>query len=323
MSNLTQALVAVRQHSSKAASSQAGLQAAIETLAPAAEAAAAAANKQKAIMQALKYIGIGGAGGFALRGIQGMVEQPRRNLKKPIEGTTQFDPIDVPVSGYKMAGIGGELGKGLKNIGGGISDWIGGHARELGSWAADTAKETSEGLSGYRVTDPRNHPIAIAGGIGGGAAAGLAGYKLHDMILDKLRKRQLEEELQQAKQDYEGALSDKVASGDSLAADLDELVDAMEKVSNGDTLGRLGGAYALYALLTGAMGASASYGHYKKKQRRTLLEEATKKRRRQKYKASPTPLFARPMPVDEPEAVETPDPFKSAPSLATTENQFG
>ena len=144
------------------------------------------------------------------------------------------------------------------------------------------------------------------------------------MILDKLRKRQLEAELQQAKQDYEGALSDKVASGDSLAADLDELVDAMEKVSTvGDSLGGAAGLYALFALLTGAMGASASYGHYKKKQRRTLLEEATKKRRRQKYKASPTPLFARPVPVDEPEAVETPDPFKSAPSLATTENQFG
>jgi len=265
-------------------------------------------------MDALKWIGIGGASGIALRGIQGMIEQPRRNLKQPVTPISAPATFDIPVQDEQKAA----------NV---LDDAL----SSVGKYIGDTAKWTGEAMKGQHVTDYKNNPLWLPATVGGGAGALLGGYKLHDMVLERLRKNQLKAELNTARKDYEEALQPKVAGEDSLATDLDVLFDTMVKVSGseekaataGDQVGKWTGRYALWALLTGALGAGASYQHFKKKQRRSLLEEAQKKRRRQKFQTSPTPLVARSVPVESPEPIETPEPFKGAPSLATTEDQLG
>ena len=307
MPDLRTAIQAAQHHCSKkeaAGALDAALAAASERHMPNVQQAVQSA----ALKDALKWIGIGGASGFALRGLQGLMEQPRRNLRQPVSGLSTPKFVDVPVGPQrgdekqKSAGIADKLVEGIK-------------------W-------TGEGLVGKHVTKPDAHPLWMLGAIGGGSIAGLGGYKMHDIIIDKMRKDELKTQLDQARMEYEQALRPKQANDDSLGSDLDELYDEMCKCSSGDSaglddsagvdarnlLGRIGGGYSLYALLTGALGAGASYNHFKKKQRRSLLESAQEKRRRQQFDRSPTPLFARAVP-DTAAVPEKEQPFKAAPSL--------
>jgi hypothetical protein len=144
-------------------------------------------------------------------------------------------------------------------------------------------------------------PWAVPAAVGAGAGGLYGGWKLMDYLLDKRRKDNLDEDLEEAKEEYESALSDvsKEAADGSLSADLNQLYDDLnlygEKAAASwpEWGGRAAGAYGTAAGFGALLMALIGYKHGKKKQRRRVLERAQARKRREEYSRRPDPLFAR------------------------------
>jgi len=145
-------------------------------------------------------------------------------------------------------------------------------------------------------------PLAV-----GGAGLGLfGGWNLMDYLMDKRREDESDDELAEAKLEYEEALQDatKSASDNELSRELDKLADATEKAAGflpswdeilgmlgPEAAGNVGGYYAgLYALPSMAVAAGLSYPIFKKHQNKRLLEKAIKKRRQAEGRKTPEPI---------------------------------
>ena len=135
--------------------------------------------------------------------------------------------------------------------------------------------------------------------IGGGVAGGVGGWQLMDYLLDKRREEESDDELAQAKEEYETALAggSKSAADQELGRELDRLFDLCVEKTAGiseeimskegfldDAMGLYAGAYALPSA---ALAALLSYPFFSNRQRSVILEKATKQRARNQEAKSP------------------------------------
>lgn len=160
---------------------------------------------------------------------------------------------------------------------------------------------------GWKPSSPARSWAAIPTGVALGAAGLGGGWALTDHLINQHRKRQMDSELDAAKQDYEQALLGQSAPGQKLAADatyagLDQLYDAIEKqadMSFGDFVNAAPGAYLTAA---GALGAGTAYGVYnwtKARSAAAMLRKAQQARARQLWSQSPQSILAIPKYVEQ------------------------
>jgi hypothetical protein len=160
-------------------------------------------------------------------------------------------------------------------------------------------------------------PAFTAAGLGGAAG----GYALTDWWLDRQRRQDLQEDVEDARRDYEAALLSEydpgrvhakaagvtpaTPTGEALGRELDGLADAVEAGLAKEALfGTLQDAWAsapgavlTLASLLALGGGYAGYRWSKDRSRAQLLNEAWKRRERERLKARPAELVAVPMPV--------------------------
>jgi len=128
------------------------------------------------------------------------------------------------------------------------------------------------------------------------------GYKGVQKLLSQQRKKEVSEDLEQARDEFRKALSerpiDKVASDDvmvKVGQDLDTLYDLWEKKS---FIGNLGGALlgtlGLYGLGSGLVGLHHGLEEGEARQKKTALKEALKRRMFRRQQQQPAALFAVP-----------------------------
>ena len=186
------------------------------------------------------------------------------------------------------------------------------------SMPQDPSKEKTASLAEFLRGDYAKSvagvPWAIPAAVGAGAAGAYGGWRGIDELLDRRRKGELDEELEEAKREYEAAL----AGEGKLAQDLDTLYDEVEKqAAVSDAAGTAAGLYGLYGGTSALVAALMAYQWGKKRQKRQLLEAAQTKRRRRRYAGQPIPVQVTPVPKREhPEPLESDDSkIHAAPSL--------
>lgn len=207
-------------------------------------------------------------------------------------------------------------------------------ASDLASWVKDNigmplARMIPDGpdpLSktiGEYVSDPRRAPIMYPLSIGAGAAGVAGGWSLTDWLLKRRRKARMQEDITNAKRDFQNALLQqaqaargygmKTASELTVADKLEMLFDAVEekrtdlvkqaaqdKEAKGNAADLLATAPGLYytalALLTGG----AAYGTYNWTRNRSpqhLLNQAVRERSRALWAKSPQAVQVVPTPM--------------------------
>lgn len=147
-------------------------------------------------------------------------------------------------------------------------------------------------LLGDHATTPQGVPWLMPGLVLGGAASAGAGWKLVDYLLDKRRKAELEQDVNQAKQEFHKALlssyPQKQAAEGSLSAELDGLYDDFEKTAAMADWGGVaaGGALTVGGAL-GMLAALVSYQEAKKRSRSATLDKATTHWQRRMWREQP------------------------------------
>lgn len=153
-------------------------------------------------------------------------------------------------------------------------------------------------------------PAVVFGGLAG---LGL-GWKGVDGVLKRRARKEREDELSAAREEFNAALLSqydkplrspalKLSADGELAAALDDLFDktqlAVEKVAAtlADAGGMALGGYGTYAGLTSLLAGSIVYDQLKKRSRQAILDKAIKKRERRKYMESPPEIYAEPQPM--------------------------
>ncbi len=267
----------------------------------------------QAAMQNISRVATLGLGaGVGLRGLYGLVQTLNRAGSEPPASIPAPITLDVPVARKKeenkrrasmklssdkkannpigylkdtaLPQVTDLLRRGMKSTGEFLTD----SAAGVGKTVADAAK-------GEYADSPVGNPLYIPGVIGAGLGSGIAGYKLTDWLLDDVRKGNTEDELEQAKKEYEDALYGKTAEA------IDELYDAVTSMQKeaaptlGDIPGATAGAYLTYALGTPLIVGSMVYNNEKKQQRKKLIDAAQNLRRRMRHETSPPPVYINPV----------------------------
>lgn len=185
-------------------------------------------------------------------------------------------------------------------------------------------------LKGQYAETTKGVPWAMPAAVGAGAGGLYGGWKLMDYVLDQRRKDKLDEDLENAKSEYEAALagSSKEAADGSLASDLDQLYDNIsdygEKAAaswpelSGQAMGVYGTGAGVGALLMALLG----YKQGKKKQRKSILARAQARKRREDYQRRPDPLYVRAGGSSELTPTVGEESSDAAPSLDETEDQL-
>jgi hypothetical protein len=175
------------------------------------------------------------------------------------------------------------------------------------------AHEEEEKLAffdGSQATSWTGHPLAIPLGVAATGAGTLGGWKAMDYVLDRRRKQQMKDELDNVKQQYEQALLsayDKKAS--DLGKDLDRLFELLEgekqagvqDVINAiippDVQGKAVGMGMAGAGAIGLISGLVTHNIAGKRRRQALLTKALRKRRREQALVQPTRIYAIPQPM--------------------------
>ena len=167
-----------------------------------------------------------------------------------------------------------------------------------GLFDGDSDTATSPyGLSGYIPAMLLGTPLAAYGG-----------WKGVDAILDKQRRKRTEDELDEAKQDYQQTLlsSYKQAEDEGdLEADLDQAFDGYQKQAGLVSMlqkqfpnaeGILKGLAVSYAVPTSVAGYMAVNNMMQDNSKRALLQKAMQERARRRAQQQPAELYAVPSP---------------------------
>lgn len=263
----------------------------------------------QAAKASLVALGVGGG----LRGLYGLLNQAGRNLESPRATVPAPMAVDVPIN------IPAEKPRRRKRAS--PNDWsyaITEPAKKLFDMGAGALGWGAEGVSnaakGQHATTPTGLPQHLPRMVLGPIAAGAAGYKLTDWLLDQRRRKAVEEDVEDAKKDYEEAIFGKGAEA------VDGLFDALEKqalgegFSMGDLPGAATGAYLTYALASPLIMGNIAYENAKKMNRKSLINAAQKARMRMRYETSPAPVFATPsqrgpLPEEEEEKISSVSQF--------------
>lgn len=247
----------------------------------------------------VRNLGLAGLGvGAAGRGLVGLIQLLKSNKPKKMRSGPAELSLPYPAEAEEKAGFD-------------IAGFLGGNSAT-----------TKAGIPWYG-------PAML-----GGAALGLgAGWKGMDAVLDARRKREMDGQLDSARQEFHDALMSQYdepqkvdhrnVSGTKKAADatmaavgagLDALFTkvaavlddpgvekaALELPSMANAAGVGAGAYGMYAGLSGLMAGALMYNKTNKRSRRAILESALKKRQRRQFMQRPTEITAVPEPVAPP-----------------------
>ena len=129
--------------------------------------------------------------------------------------------------------------------------------------------------------------------------AAYGGWKAVDAVLDKQRKAKSEDNLEEAKSDYESALLDAYKKSASTDEMLDEVFDNYKEASTlNDILGTGKGLALTYALAAGPLGYMMVNSKMKANSKRKILEKAMRERARRQAAKQPAELYAIPAPVE-------------------------
>lgn len=239
----------------------------------------AALMRQQA-MDAVKRLGLAMAGvGAGWRGLEGLVNLSRRNIKPRPPSLMQEHYVDVPVPRRDKQADDGWLSQTLQGV----------------------AKPFSDSWQG-RVSHPSRIPWFPLAAAGVGAGGLYGGYKLTDMLLDKRRQADLDRELEESRREYELALR----GGSKLATELDRLCDEAEKRAwiSPDLAGPTAGtAMTLLGALSLGSGLLA-YDITKGRQPADVLREAKRRQARARLRKMPPPIYARVSGTDVPSEEE-------------------
>lgn len=242
--------------------------------------------KNNAMRLGLLMLGLGAG----TRGLQGLINLSRRNLRPPQEPLGRVREVSIPVLRQE------EEERPFKA------------ANVLTDYVTEPISRAWQGQGSDAASWPLAWPLAAAAGTGGL----VGGYKLTDWLLDKRRRAQLEEELEQARSQYEEALTGKSA----LARDLDALYDRYKQASGDvatDAWGKLmGGALTMGVPLALASGLIA-YDLTRKRTPTEVLRKAKQKRLRQLSQKQPPAIYARPQYVDGGAGAPTEDELAGEP----------
>jgi hypothetical protein len=136
--------------------------------------------------------------------------------------------------------------------------------------------------------------------------AAYGGWKAVDAVLDKQRKAKSEDNLEEAKSDYEAALLDSYKKSASTDEMLDEVFNNYKEANTfNDILGTGKGLALTYALAAGPLGYMMVNSQMKKNSKRKILEKAMRERARRQAAKQPAELYAIPAPVEYDENEET------------------
>lgn len=243
---------------------------------------------------ALKQLGrllLGGVGvGMAGRGMLGLAQLTKRNLRPPAGLSGSAIPVEVPFP-----------------------------AEQLEEEPEKMAGALSGFLAGDHAKSPAGIPWMIPATVLGGGAAIYGGWHLMDKILDARRKQELKGDVDNARNDFNQALlaeydrpqhSPQLKFGSAAATLGDDLENLFQTVKTAglleDTLHGSGIGVGLYGTAAGVAGLAAAVGAYgatKKRRERELLQKAHKMRQRQRWMQQPPPLVLSPVAAEVPAGV--------------------
>lgn len=143
----------------------------------------------------------------------------------------------------------------------------------------------------WDVSTPTAHPLFMPAALATGGLGMYGGWKLTDKLLDRRRKQEIEEELENTRQEYEQALRGQSKLGEAL----DRLCDLSEKTAAGmsanDWSGLAQGGLLSGLGLIGLGSGMTAYGLSKKRRPSEILREAKKRRARVRMRQVPPPLY--------------------------------
>ncbi len=232
--------------------------------------------------------GLGGLGvGIAGRGLLGLVQHLRANRPKKTRTGPAHLPMPFPAAPEKV-----------------------------GSFVAGDMASTKDGIPWYG-------PASMLG-LAGGAALGWKGM---DMLINRQRRKKMESELSDAREQFHDALMSQYSKPVEIHPELmnknaedantmvkvgqalDELYDTfLTAMQAQDTnvkqamdlpnmAGQLTNRYGMYAGATGLLAGALVYDKLSKRSRRAVLESALKKRQRRRFMQQPTEIYAQPEPM--------------------------
>lgn len=168
--------------------------------------------------------GAGLAGGIGIRSLAGLVQLLSHNTRGVPQ---QADPtvLDIPYRPNTREELAEEEEpKQRRSLKFGSTK-----KADVGQWWADM-------ISGKHSTGYADNPIAWPVSLGVGAAAGATGYKATDMLFNRQKKKMLDEELNDAREDYHQALMQQFTNpiqGKKLVTkDVDDVKEASLKDAN-------------------------------------------------------------------------------------------
>lgn len=213
-----------------------------------------------------------------------------------------------------------QLAKFAADLSGWVKDNVG---MPLARMIPDGPDPISKTIGEY-VSDPRRAPIMYPLAIGAGAAGVAGGWSLTDWLLKRRRKSRMQEDITNAKRDFQNALLQQsqaarmygktAADAEPTVADkLDQLFDVVEekhaelvkeaaqdKEAAGNAADALAAVPGLYYTALALTGAGSAYGMYNWTRNRSpqhLLNQAVRERARALWAKSPQAVQVVPTPV--------------------------
>lgn len=235
----------------------------------------------------LTALRMAGIGLLAGGGTRLLQEGFERFLKKPGKGYTEEVSIDIHRPGSKSKRRGREKRSYMEDV----TDW------------------------------PLYYPLLL-----GSTGLGLyGGYKGVQGISDWLKKRELESELQAAREEYEEALDERYAAARQKQSSLNTAIDSSyERWLNGEettkeagVLGTLGGLGIGTAALIWLLSHKAAYDRLRKSDPEAFRKKVLEQRRRVRQAVSPPPIVFEMEPEEE-EEKKSPEALPKAAAEALT-----
>lgn len=160
------------------------------------------------------------------------------------------------------------------------------------------------------ATSPLGLSYYAPGMLLGGAVAGYGGWKGVDALLDRQRRKQTDEELDSAKQEYEQALLgaykkatdsalDQAFAGYTKSAGLGQFLEDSVSTVAPNAPGMAKGLGLTYGLATAPLGFMMVNNMLKKNSKRALLQKAMQERARRQALTQPPEIYAVPRPQEE------------------------
>lgn len=266
---------------------------------------------------------LGAAGGASLRGLVGLYNMFRRNLFRPAPMTQVVDvPYRYPVVLSSEESEKKREKKAQSPTRANSPFFMTPAERiwnRISRGAVDVVKATAAAMAAplaaeMRTTSLWSQPWMLPALLATGGLAAYGGWKLSDLLADKMRRSRLREEEEDVKREFYKTLMKSSSDAQSgLGTDLDALHDALverlrasgralpdlrEKraVTLGDILGSTAAMYLLAALGLGGAGLYAGYNWARKRQEPVVLEAATSQLRRKSLLRQPPIFRFRPVP---------------------------